>query len=199
MNSGAGWEEDVAALPFLTPHQPELIAANLLWPLSDGLRQRSRGSAAAIRCLSDLRPDGGPVGFIGHVALVTALSSSKADKRIAAAEAWSRWVADGRLEAGHAAEAIRFGVAGSVFLLNRIGEALGYAVPAVTTARCCVDATAALLDSSPDSRPAGLHLLLEVAARAAAVSAVPELPASVAALTGTSKLAEAARRLSRLV
>jgi hypothetical protein len=190
--SGAGEEEDVAALPLLTPHQPELIAANLLWPLSDGLRQRSRGSAAAIRCLSDLSP----VGFIGHVALVTALSSAKADKRIAAAEAWSRWAADGRLDVGHAAEAIRFGVTGSVFLLNRIGEALGYAVPSITTARCCVAATAALLDS----RPTGLHLLLEVAARAAAVSAVPELPASVAALPGegTSKLAEAARRLSRL-
>jgi hypothetical protein len=209
VNSGAGWEEDVAALPFLTPHQPELIAANLLWPLSDGLRQRSRGSAAAIRCLSDLSPDLGPVGFIGHVALVTALSSSKADKRIAAAEAWSRWAADGRLDVGQAAEAIRFGVAGSVFPLNRIGEALGYAIPSFITARCCVAATAALLDSRPDSRadlrpglrPAGLHLLLEVAARVAAVSAVPELPASVAALSGegTSKLAEAARRLSRLV
>jgi hypothetical protein len=192
VNSGAGWE-DVAALPLLTPHQPELIAANLLWPLSDGLRQRSQGSAAAIRCLSELNP----AGFIGHVALATALSSSKADKRIAAAEVWSRWAADGRLDAGQAAEALRFGVTGSVFLLNRIGEALGYAVPSMTTASCCVAATAALLDS----RPTGLHLLLEVAARAAAVSGVPELPASVAALagSGSSKLAEAARRLARLV
>lgn len=83
-------------------------------------------------------------------------------------------------------------------LVRRVGEALGYAASSFATARCCVAATAALVDE----RPTGLHLLLEVAARAAAVSSVPELPASVAALAasnGTSKLAEAARRLSRLV
>jgi hypothetical protein len=31
------WDEIVAAWPLLAPHQPELIAAHLLRPLSDGL------------------------------------------------------------------------------------------------------------------------------------------------------------------
>jgi len=46
-----------------------------------------------------------------------------------------------------------------------------------------------------------LHLLLETAAQASTVSGTPELPAPVAALArsqATSKLAEAARRLTRL-
>jgi hypothetical protein len=197
---GIGSEEALLVLPLLCPHQPELIAANLLWKQSDGLRQRGNGSAAAVRCLAELRVEG-PAGPVAHLALVVALSSSKADMRVAAAEAWTRWAADGRLDAGHAAEAIRLGGTGPVFPLNRIAEALGYAIPdpaaAAVTARCCVTATAALLDD----KPTGLHLLLEVAARAAAVSAVPMLPAPVAALaasTATSKLAQAARRLSRL-
>jgi hypothetical protein len=206
-------DEWLAAVPFLSPHQPELIAANLLWRLSDGLRQRGRGSAAAIRGLADLSPAGpgdGQAGLIGHLALVAALSAANAGKRIAAAEAWTRWAADGRLNAGHVAGAVRLGVSESVlplaadravFPLNRVAEALGYAITepgvAFTTARCCLAVVAALLDE----RPAGLHLLLEVAARAAAISAVPELPAPVAALAAgkaTTKLAEAARRLSQL-
>jgi hypothetical protein len=59
-----------------------------------------------------------------------------------------------------------------------------------------VSAAAALLTA----RPAGLHLLLEVAARASAATGVPELPGSItdlAASTNGSKLAEAARRLAR--
>jgi hypothetical protein len=209
---GLGSEDWVPSVPLLSPHQTELIAANLLWRLSDGLRLRSKGTAAAIRCLADLSPAAPmePVGLIGHLAMVAALSAAQADKRIAAAEAWARWAADGRLDADRAVEAICLGdresqlpmtVNGVLFPLSRVGEALGYAVAepaaAAPTARFCLAAVAALLDE----KPAGLHLLLEVAARSAAVSPLPELPAPVAALAAgksASKLNEAARRLSRL-
>jgi len=54
-------------------------------------------------------------------------------------------------------------------------------------------------DSIPVMSEAGLHLLLEVAAQASAISGVPELPGSITGLAATksgSKLAEAARRLA---
>jgi hypothetical protein len=60
------------------------------------------------------------------------------------------------------------------------------------SAQACVSATAALMAA----RPAGLHLLLEVAAQASATSGVPGLPESITGLAATkrgSKLAEAAR------
>lgn len=57
-------------------------------------------------------------------------------------------------------------------------------------------AAAALLPA----KPPGLHLLLELAALAGTMAAMPEVPAPVAELArsrSTSKLAEAARRLTR--
>jgi hypothetical protein len=66
-------------------------------------------------------------------------------------------------------------------------------------AGACVPAAANLLSGS--DRPTGLHLLLEVAAQAAAVAGLPQLPASLADLAagkGRTKLAEAARRLGAL-
>jgi hypothetical protein len=62
-----------------------------------------------------------------------------------------------------------------------------------------VSAAATLL-SAPD-RPTALHLLLEMAAQAGAVSGVPQLPTPLADLArgkGRTKLAEAARRLAAL-
>jgi hypothetical protein len=85
----------------------------------------------------------------------------------------------------------------------RIADGLWYAAQdpgaAGTVARACVSAAATLL-SAPD-RPTALHLLLEMAAQAGAVSGVPQLPAPLAGLArgkGRTKLAEAARRPAAL-
>jgi hypothetical protein len=83
--------------------------------------------------------------------------------------------------------------------LTRIADGLRYAVQdpgaAGTVAPACVSAAAILLPA-PD-RPTALHLLLEMAAQAGAVSGVPQLPAPLADPArgkGRTKLAEAAWR-----
>ncbi|HTU75396.1 MAG TPA: hypothetical protein VMG38_17930 [Trebonia sp.] len=135
---------------------------------------------------------------------MTGLAAEAVDVRIAAAEAWTEVAAAGRLDPARAAAAIELGVAGGTLRLGRIADGLGYPTgadpAAAAVARTCVLATAAMLTSG--TRPAGLHLLLELAASASAASgAAPELPARIAALAAgrpTSKLAEAARRLRAL-
>jgi hypothetical protein len=206
-------------LPLLLPHQPELVAANLLLPLSDGLMS---GSHPAAREAAESLPavgvvpgsaggaaDGGHgFGRMCHLALVTGMASASADTRIAAASAWARVARGGRLDPGLAAQAIADGVSGNVFKLNRIAESMGHAAldPAATAgiAAACLAASAALLRTGP----AGLHLLLELATRcitATAGSAHPGLPglpvpiADLARSRDRTKLAEAARRLARLV
>jgi len=132
--------------------------------------------------------------------LVAGLSGHAAEVRLAAAEAWTRFALSERLDPALAAEAISLGVGAGVLTLSRIADGLGYAAAepaaAAGVARVCVSAAAALLTA----RPAGLHQLLEVAARASAAAGVPELPGSItdlAASTNGSGLAEAARRLAR--
>jgi hypothetical protein len=198
-------------LPLLLPHQPELVAANLLLPLSDGLASGSHPAARdAVEALPAVGAASGVMdgerrfGRMCHLALVTGMASPNADTRIAAASAWARVALDGRLDPGLAAAAIADGVSARVFKLNRIAESLGHAAldPAATAgvAAACVIAPATLLPA----RPAGLHLLLELAARCFAEaegSALPVLPAGIRdlALSGDrTKLGEAARRLARL-
>ena len=86
--------------------------------------------------------------------------------------------------------------------LSRVADGLGHAAAdpgtAPGVAHASLLATAALLPA----KPAGLHLLLELAAQAGAASRMPEVPAAVAELARgreTTKLAEAARRVIRLV
>jgi Family of unknown function (DUF6493) len=200
-HAGVRLDEMIAAWPLLCPHQPELLAAHLLSPLSDGLGPGRNAAATALRGLGrgDAPGTAGRFGPLGHLALVTGLSCHAAEVRIAAAEAWARIALRGRLDPALAAEAISLGVGGSVLKLSRIADGLERAVAepaaAAALARACVSATAALLPA----RLAGLHLLLEVAAQASAVAGVPQLPESVnslAAAKGGSKLAEAARRLA---
>jgi hypothetical protein len=206
-------------LPLLLPHQPELVAANLILPLSDGLEP---GSHPAAREAAESLPAVGVVtgsaggaavggrgfGRMCHLALVTGMSSASADTRIAAASAWARVALDGRLDPGLAAKAIADGVSRNVFKLNRIAESMGHAAldPAATAgvAAACLAASVSLLPA----RPPGLHLLLELAARcctATAGSALPgspELPVPIRNLATSrdrTKLGEAARRLARLV
>jgi hypothetical protein len=200
---GGRIDEVAAGLPLLCPNNPELIAAHLLGPLSRGLEGSRSGALPALRGLAS---PGREFGRIGHLAMVTGLASAEASTRIAAAEVWARVSSDGRLAPDLAALAVTDGVADYAFKLTRLADGLrplaADPATAVGVARACVVATVALLDSKPARlRPQGLHLLLELAARAGAVSVVPELPASITGLAAASartKLAEAARRLIRL-
>ena len=196
---GVRLDEMIAAWGLICPHHPELIAAHLLSPLSDGLEQGRNAAVTALRGLASLT---GEFGQISHLALVTGLSGASAEVRIAAADAWTRLAAQGRLNPSLAAESIELGVTGGVLKLSRIADGLGYAATdqaaAQGVAHACLLATAALLPA----KPAGLHLLLELAAQAGAASVMPEVPAQLAELArarGNTKLAEAARRLTRLV
>jgi hypothetical protein len=200
----AGWSrihgaEVVAAWPLLAPHQPELIAAHLLSPLSDGLEAGRTPAITALRALAGMR---GPTGKVGHLALVAGLACAQADTRIAAADAWRRIAADGRLDPALAAEAIAFGVTGSAVKLSRVTDGLRHVVPdpvaAPGVASACLLAAAALWPA----KPAGLHLLLELAAQASAGRELPGIPEPVrrlAAGKATTKLAEVARRLVSLL
>ena len=196
--SGVRLDEMIAAWHLLCPHDPELTAAHLLSPLSDGLGPGRNAAVTAVRGLATLA---GAFGKICHLALVTGLAGASADVRIAAADAWKQIAREGRLDPALAAEAIELGVTAGALKLSRIADGLGHAAPhpgaAAGVAQACLTATAALLPA----KPPGLHLLLELAARASTITGIPELPAPVAALArskGTSKLAEAARRLTRL-
>jgi len=199
--TGVRLDEMVAAWPLLCPHDPELAAAHLLSPLSDALTKGRNGGTTALRALAGFS---GTFGPIGHLALVTGLAADAVDVRIAAAEAWTQIAAAGRLDPALVAEAIELGVSGGALRLSRIADGLGYptaADPAAScVARACVLTTAAML--AAETRPPGLHLLLELAVSAStAGGTAPELPARVAALAAgraTSKLAQAARRLRSL-
>jgi len=85
--------------------------------------------------------------------------------------------------------------------LSRVADGLRHAAADPATApgvtETCLLAAAALLPA----KPAGLHLLLELAAQAGAASRMPGVPAAVAELARgreNTKLAEAARRVIRL-
>jgi len=195
-HTGVRLDEMVAAWSLLCPHDPELAAAHLLTPLSDGLQPGRTAAVTALRGLAGLPGTFGPVG---HLALVTGLSGAAAEGRIAAADAWGQLDRAGRLDPVLAAAAVKLGVNGGALKLIRIAVGLGYAAAdpasAVTVTQTCLAATAALLPG----RPAGLHLLLELAARSGAGSlAVPPAVAALAAGKGGGKLAGAAWRLTRL-
>jgi hypothetical protein len=213
-------DEVVAAWPLLAPHHPELIAAHLLLPLSDGLDAGRSGATAitttaATTALNGLAQPGHEFGKMGHLALIAAMASGESDTRIAAAPTWTRTAQDGRLTPDLAADAITQGVASNAFKLNRIAESLGYVatdpVAAASVAQAAMLATAALLPV----KPTNLHLLLEQSARAAATglaktaststtnsgpsaNAIPPAIAALAASSTRTKLAEAARLLTQV-
>jgi hypothetical protein len=214
-----GGSRALRELPLLLPHQPELVAAKLLLPLSDGLTSgrhpAARDAAESLPAVGVMTGSAGGAATGGrrfgpmcHLALVTGMASASADTRIAAASAWVRVALDGRLDPALAAQAIAGGVSGNVFKLNRIAESMGHAAldPAATAsiAAACLAASTPLLPAGPP----GLHLLLELAARCFATTAgsalpgLPGLPVPIADLASSrdrTKLGEAARRLARLV
>ena len=180
---GERWETQrqdqcVAGWPLLAPWQPELIAAHLLRPLSDGLKS-SRTAAAAVGCLAH---PGHVLGPVGHLALMTGLASAEADARIAAAGVWAQASLDGRLDPHLAADAIVTGTAGKAFKLNRIADGLQHAAAGPLAAYRVVEAICrcapALIEASEPNR----HLLLALAADMAASVGAPGLPAALAAL-----------------
>lgn len=91
--AGVRLDEMIAAWHLLCPHDPELIAAHLLSPLSDGLGPGRNAAVTAVRGLASLA---GAFGKICHLALVTGLSGASADVRIAARTRGgrSRWRGD---------------------------------------------------------------------------------------------------------
>ncbi len=196
---GASYQALAAGWPLLCPWQPELAAAHLLRPLSEGLRPGPTWAGTAAAAAGGLSASGHPLGEIGHLALLTGLASAEPYVRIAAAEVWAKAALDGGLDPRMAADAIVMGVTGRAFKLNRVAEALEYASHEQAAGQQIVAMTFAAADRLIPARPAGLHLLLELAARIAASAGAPEPPAAIAQLAAgrsTTRLAAAARKIS---
>jgi hypothetical protein len=196
---GASYQALVAGWPLLCPWQPELAAAHLLRPLSDGLQRGSTWVGTAAMAVSGLSVAGRRLGQIGHLALLTGLASAEPYARIAAAEVWAKAALDGRLDPQMAADAIVMGVVGRAFKLNRVAEAIEYASHEQAAGQQIVAMVFAAADRLIPARPANLHLLLEIAARIGATTGIPEPPDAItriAAAKGSTRLAAAARQIS---
>jgi hypothetical protein len=189
----------VAGWPLLCPWQPELAAAHLLRPLSEGLRPGSTWAGTAATAVRGLAGCGDALGEIGHLALVTGLASAEPYVRLAAAEVWDRACIDGRLDPGLAARAITAGVSGGAFKLNRIADGLGHASPEPAAGPPIVATVFAAADALIPAKPVGLHLLLEAAARVSAAAGLPDPPDAITRLAAgkdRTRLAAAARYLT---
>jgi hypothetical protein len=185
----------VAGWPLLAPWQPELVAAHLLRPLSDGLEPGPSAATAAVLALAHRDFVLGP---IGHVALVAGLASAEADTRIAAAHVLTEAANDGRLRPQLAAEALVVGVGGGVFKLTRVASALQHTSRSALAAYRTIEIVFDAADQLVRIRPPNLHLLFDLAARFGAVVGRPALPSSigeVAARKGSSQLLVTARRV----
>jgi hypothetical protein len=130
---------------------------------------------------------------------VAGLASAEPDTRIAAAEVWAQAALDGRLDPDLAASAIVTGVTGGAFKLNRVADGLQHAAPEPLAGYRVVETVFAAADTLIPARPAGLHLLFELAVRTSAAVGQPAMAAALtdlAAQRSSSKLAAAARRLA---
>jgi hypothetical protein len=188
------YDAAVAGWTFVCPWQPEIAAAHLLRPLSDGLIP---GRTPATVALTSMRHPGHALGPVGHLALVTGLSSAEADTRITAAELWAVAAGDGRLDPALAAAAIVTGVRGDALKLNRIALSLEQASHTELAARRIVETVCTTFAELPLG-PANMHMLVELAARLGTRTGVPELPAAVremAAKRGNSRIMTTARQL----
>jgi hypothetical protein len=175
----ARYDPFVAGWPLLAPWQPELIAAYLLRPLSDGLAPHRSPALTAVSCLAH---PGHALGPVGHLALMTGLASAAADTRIAAAGVWAQASLDGRLDPRLAAEAIVTGTAGRAFKLNRIADGLRHAASQPLAAYRAVEAICRCAPALIEAGEPNRHLLLSLAADLAATVGGPGLPAPLTAL-----------------
>jgi hypothetical protein len=188
------YEGNVAGWTLICPWQPEIAAAHLLRPLSDGLVP---GITPATIAMTSMYHPGHALGPVGHLALVTGLSSAEADTRIAAAQLWVGAAADGRLDPALAAAAIAAGVRGDALKISRIASGLEHASHTELAARRIVETVCAAFTDMPPGA-ANRHMLLELAARLGTRTGVPELPAAVrdtAARRGSSRIIATARQL----
>lgn len=189
------YDAAVAAWALICPWQPEVAAAHLLRPLSDGLIPGLTPATTAIQSI--LHP-GHPLGPVGHLALVTGLSSETGDTRIAAAQLWSQASSDGRLDPRLAAAAIVSGVTGKALKVSRIADSLQHASHTAPGAYRAVETVCIAAEGFSPHFPAGMHVLFELAASLGRKVGVPELPATVrevAARSGSSRLVTTARQL----
>jgi hypothetical protein len=139
-----------------------------------------------------------PLGPIGHLALLTGLSSVEADVRIAAADIWSQAALADRLDPDLAADALVEGVVSEAFKLTRLADGLRHASRQPASAPMIVRTVFAAADRLVSAKSPNLHLLLELTREIGAAIALPELPESIVALAaekGSTKLAAAARQL----
>ena len=188
------YDAAVAGWTLICPWQPEIAAAHLLRPLSDGLIP---GTTPATIAMTSMRHPGHTLGPVGHLALVTGLSSAEADTRIAAGQLWADAAADGRLDPALAAAAIAAGVRGDALKLSRIAQGLEYASHTELAARRIVETVCAAFTELPLG-PSNMHMLVELAARLATRTGLPELPAAardMAARRGSSRIATTTRQL----
>ena len=173
------YDAAVAGWPLICPWQPELAAAHLLRPLSDGLQAGQTPATTAVMAMND---PAHPLGPVGHLALVTGLASAEADTRVAAAQLWSDACADGRLDPVLAATALVTGVVGQALKLSRVSDSLQHAANSPIAARRVVETACASAEALADAAAANLHALIELAARLGATVGAPELPGAVTAL-----------------
>jgi hypothetical protein len=187
------YDAAVAGWPLICPWQPELAAAHLLRPLSDGLQAGQTPATTAVMAMND---PAHPLGPVGHLALVTGLASAEADTRIAAAQLWSDACADGRLDPVLAATALVTGVAGQALKLSRVADSLQHAANSPIAARRVVETACASAEALADAAAANLHMLIELAARLGATVGAPGLPGAVTALASRSgRLGATAKQL----
>jgi hypothetical protein len=185
----------VAAWPLICPWQPDLAAAHLLRPLSDGLKP---GLSPATTALHALAHAGHPLGPVGHLALAAGLASGEADTRIAAAEVWSAACVDGRLDPALAADAITEGTSGHAFKLNRVTSALEQAGHVPLAAYRITEMTCLAYDRLAQAAVPGRQLLLGLAARLSALTGAGEVPDGITGLArrrGRNQETAAAARL----
>jgi hypothetical protein len=189
------YDAAVAGWTLTCPWQPEIAAAHLLRPLSDGLLPAVTPAAAA---MASMCHPGHALGPVGHLALATGLSSAEADARIAAAQLWADACADGRLDPALAARAIVTGVRGEALKLSRIADGLQHASHTELAARRIVETVCGCLTDLAAEPAANLHLLIELAARLGTRTGVPPLPDAVVTIAGqrgSSRLVTTARQL----
>jgi hypothetical protein len=190
------YDAAVAGWTLICPWQPEIAAAHLLRPLSDGLIS---GITPATMAMTSMCHPGHALRPVGHLALVTGLSSAETDTRIAAAQLWADAAADGRLDPALAAAAIVTGVRGDALKLSRIASGLEQASHTELAARRIVETVCAAFTELTRGPASNMHMLVELAARLGARTGVPELPAAardMAARRGSSRIITTARQLA---
>jgi hypothetical protein len=136
---------------------------------------------------------------VGHLALVTGLSSHSGDTRVAAAALWAEACSDGRLDPELAASAIVSGVGGGALKVSRIADSLQHAAHSALGAYRVVETACLATAGFAPNFPAGMHTLLELAARLGTRVGVPGPNPAVQALAarrGSTRLIATARQLA---